>query len=223
MDLCVASHRAILKALQAFEDGELSLSIDGLVTIATTEGNVRFLDGVCFAAPSAAWVGADLVGWLEELPHLSGVGAWWRPGLRAVMRTKDGRFALAAPSQDLILDATPASSGVATHSARFLVARGEATPPETQTRTIPRPAESGVGLRERGTWHRTALMPWTLGEGHRVTRGAREPFGPLPPVVNPPPKPPVYISVSACAQTLPPVVPPPRRQTSTDDHLPRVA
>src|SRR5262245_10227367 len=99
MDLCLASHRAILKALAAFEDGELALAAFGLVTIATPEGPLRFLDGVCFSAPADAWIGAELVGWLEEHEHLSGVGAWWRPGLRAVLRTREGRCAVAAPSQ----------------------------------------------------------------------------------------------------------------------------
>jgi hypothetical protein len=132
MDLCLASHRAILKALQAFEDGELAHAVNGLVTVTTPEGDVRFLDGVCFAAPRKDWLGADLVGWLEELERLSGVGAWWRPGLRAVLRLRDGGFALTAASQDLSIGGLPAASGFATHSARFLVAQGEieSAPPQ---------------------------------------------------------------------------------------------
>ena len=157
MDLSLASHRAILKALQAFEDGELTLAIDGPLTIATPEGEVRLLDGVCFRAPRADLIGAELVGWLEELDRLSGVGAWWRPGLRAVFRARDGRFAISAPSQDLSIGGLPAASGFATHSARFLVAHGEAEQDD---------------LRERGTWRSTAVVPWTLGAG-TPTRRAR--------------------------------------------------
>src|SRR5690349_8940082 len=119
MNLSLASQRAILKALQAFEDGELSLAASGPVTIETTEGHVRFVDGVCFAAPRAEWIGAELVGWLDELERLSGVGAWWRPGLRAVLRLRDGRGAVTARSQDLSMGGLLAASGFATHSARF--------------------------------------------------------------------------------------------------------
>jgi hypothetical protein len=150
MDLTLASHRAILKALQAFEDGELTLAIDGPLTIASTEGDLRLLDGVCFRAPRPELVGAELVGWLEELDRLSGVGAWWRPGLCAVLRAPDGRFVISAPSQDLSIGGLPAASGFATHSARFLVAHGEGEHDE---------------LRERGTWRSTAVVPWTLGPG----------------------------------------------------------
>jgi hypothetical protein len=212
MDLCVASHRAVLKALQAFEDGELKLEGGDLLTVATTEGDVRFLEGVCFAAPCATWIGADLVGWLEELPHLSGVGAWWRPGVRAVLRTKDGRFALTAPSQDLVIAGEPATSGVATHSARFLVAHGETSAPvDGREPAIPKAPESGTDLtlRARGTWRTTAVVPWTLGRGQALSRAPREPFGPLPRVTPPPPRPDVYLSTRAHVHTLPPVAPPP--------------
>jgi len=175
MDLCVATHRAVLKALQAFEDGELVLAVHGVVTVDTRTGILRFAGGVCFAAPLAEWIGAQLVGWLEELGHLSGVGAWWRPGLRAVLRRPDGHFALVAPARDLSIDGVPAESGVATHSPRFLVAHGEAAPcspalspaprasqpppapvravsPPAARRAIPRPPDSGVDLtlRARG-------------------------------------------------------------------------
>lgn len=128
MDLCLASHRAILKALASFEDGELTLTAFGPLTITTPEGQLRLLDGVCFAAPREEWIGAELIGWLEELENLSGVGAWWRPGLRAVLRTRDGRCAVTTPSQDCWLAGAPASGGAATHAARFLVAHGETGP-----------------------------------------------------------------------------------------------
>lgn len=206
MQLSLASHRAILKALQAFEDGELTLAIDGPLTISSPEGTIRILDGVCFAAPRPELIGAELVGWLEELDHLSGVGAWWRPGLRAVLRATGGRFAITAPSQDLSIGGLPAASGFATHSARFLVAHGEPEP---------------NGLRERGTWRTTAVVPWNLGKGVPVSRGPREPYGPLPQVA-PPPRPDVYTSTRPCVR--PPVpAPPPRRDASSATRLSRVA
>lgn len=129
MDLCLASHRALFKALQAFEDGELALAIDAPLTVVTAGGDLRLLDGVCFAAPRDAWIGAELIGWLEELDGLSGVGAWWRPGLRAVLRTRDGRVDVAAGSQDLLVDGARASAGLATHTARFIVAHGDGDGP----------------------------------------------------------------------------------------------
>lgn len=144
MDLCLASHRAVLKALQAFEDGELALVSSGPLTLSTLEGDLRFYDGVCFAAPRGDLVGAELVGWLEELDDLSGVGAWWRPGLRAVLRTPQGRALASAASNDLSLGGLLAASGFATHTARFLVAhgerpaaRGDAPPQAAPTRSAP--------------------------------------------------------------------------------------
>ncbi len=125
MDLCLASHRAILKALQAFEDGELALVQDGALTLSTGEGDIRFYDGTCFAALRTELVGCELIGWLEELDDLSGVGAWWRPGVRAVLRSSQGRPLVTACSHDLCLGGLLAASGFATHTARFLVARGE--------------------------------------------------------------------------------------------------
>lgn len=224
MNLCLASHRAMLKALQAFEDGELALVASGRLAIATPAGELQLVDGVCFAAPCASWIGAELVGWLEELPGLSGVGAWWRPGLAAVLRLKDGRLALSPCAQDLTVDGMPVSSGFATHSARFIVAHGDATTPAAApaplaaTLVSPQPApvtprtpvphrapvrmsapteasEEISTLRDRGTWRTTAVMPWNLGNGVPVTRGPREPYGPLPKVTAPP-RPPVYISTS---------------------------
>lgn len=144
MDVCLASHRAILKALQAFEDGELALILPGALTLHTPRGDVRFFDGTCLSAPDPAWVGAELVGWLEELDGLSGVGAWWRPGLRAVLRTLHGRPLVTACSQDLSIGGLPAASGFATHTARFLVAHGDTAP---ALRAEPSPAaalQSGV-------------------------------------------------------------------------------
>lgn len=140
MDLCLASHRAVLKALQAFEDGELALAIEGLLVIETTEGELRLTDGVVYGASRREWIGAELLGWLEELDDLSGVGAWWRPGLRAVLRTREGRLAVTAPSQDLTVDEVPAMLGIATHTARFLIARGDPSPaaPSSQPGVIAR-------------------------------------------------------------------------------------
>jgi len=125
MDLCLASHRAILKALQAFEDGELALVQAGALTLSTGEGDIRFYDGTCFAALRTELVGCELIGWLEELDDLSGVGAWWRPGVRAVLRSSRGRPLVTACSHDLSVGGLLAASGFATHTARFLVARGE--------------------------------------------------------------------------------------------------
>ncbi len=207
MDLSLASHRAILKALQALEDGELTLTMNGPLTVQTTEGDIRILDGVCFKAPRNAVVGGELVGWLEELDHLSGVGAWWRPGTRAVLRLRDGHFAISAPSTDLSIGGLPAASGFATHSARFLVAHGE---------------NDGDALRSRGTWRTTAVVPWNLGNGVPVTRGPRETYGLLPSVIPPPPRSDVYTSTRPCVR---PPVPTPRSRSEASpmSRLSRVA
>lgn len=254
MDLCLASHRAVFKALQAFEEGELALTALAPITLVTTEGELRFLDGVCFAAPRPAWIGAELIGWLEELDGLSGVGAWWRPGLRGVLRTKEGRLDVAAGSQDLIVAGKPAASGFATHSARFIVAHGDAAAtspaapapapvkrPAAAPPPAPLPADAAPPLRERGMWRSTAVVPWNLGQGKPVTRGPREPFGPLPPVTPPPrlpsstpdlratpgpaaPRAAVYTPVRPgvhMPQRVPPpprrLIPPPRREASSID------
>jgi len=234
MDLCLASHRAILKALAAFEDGELALTALGPLTITTEEGLLRFYDGTCFSAPGRAWVGADLVGWLEELDHLSGVGAWWRPGLRAVLRTRDGRYAVTQPSQDCSINDEPASCGAATHAARFLVAHGEVEPEDARaTRPFTLvsryvaplppspgkvaapaselPADSDSGLRERGTWRSTAVVPWTLGDGRPPPQLTQPDFPADRPSETPARKTPVYTSPPPRVRVLPRAVPPPRR------------
>ncbi|MEZ4295730.1 MAG: hypothetical protein R3B70_12195 [Polyangiaceae bacterium] len=220
MDLCLASHRAILKALQAFEDGELTLAVAGPIAAVTREGELRFVDGVCFAAPQDAWIGAEIIGWLEELDGLSGVGAWWRPGLRAVLRTRDGRVAVAGATQDLVAGDEPAPCGFATHTARFIVAHGDSgevttSAPRHAIRPPPPPHPAGdVTLRERGTWRTTAVVPWTLGAG--IPRTPR----PGTPAPAPQAAAQMYTSPDPgvhTAETEPPPAPRPRVYTSSGE------
>jgi hypothetical protein len=138
-----------------------------------------------------------------------------------VLRTRHGHVAVALASQDLTIDGRPASSGFATHSARFIVAHGDGPaaastqpcrparapvppPPPVRVRrpAAPLPPDSDSTLRERGTWRSTAVEPWNLGQGRPVTRAPREPYGPLPAVV-PPPRPPVYTPTRMSVHTPP--------------------
>ncbi|MBK8257660.1 MAG: hypothetical protein IPK82_33940 [Polyangiaceae bacterium] len=155
MDLCLASHRAVLKALAAFEEGELAPLALGTLRVTTAEGDLRLVDGVCFEAPRPAWVGAVLIGWLEELDDLSGVGAWWRPGLKAVLFTNDGRVTVTGEASDLAAGGVPCVGGFATCKARFLVARGEGAPPadaspkEREAAREPNRPAAGVWMSSR--------------------------------------------------------------------------
>jgi hypothetical protein len=219
MHLATATQRAIEKAFRAREKGQLTFAVTGILTLVTGGGRLRFLDGVCFDSPDPSWVGADLVGWLEEVDGLSGVGAWWRPGLRAVLQpvlpSRSDRFALTRPSETLERAGSPVQPGFATHSTRFLVAQGEAdaaiiasceipVPPRDTGLSLPAaltPAPSVTQIRSRGTWPSTTVVPWNLGEGSSTpARPPRRVFGPLPPVRPPPRRPAPAPSPVLCSQ-----------------------
>ena len=77
--------KAVHDAVDAFMEGRLDPEFAGETVFETKNSRYRLLDGVVFAAPSDALLGAELVGWLMETTRRSVVGSAWQPGARAVL------------------------------------------------------------------------------------------------------------------------------------------
>src|SRR5262249_40251732 len=79
------SDRAVRSAVDAFLAGRIRPEIDGEAVFETRNSRYRLVDGMLHEATDASLVGAELVGWLTETSEQISVGAWWRPGARAVL------------------------------------------------------------------------------------------------------------------------------------------
>ena len=85
MSLGSECEESVRVAVEAYLEGRLRPDLDGEALFETRNSRYRLIDGVLFSASDASLVGAELVGWLTESEDSSAVGAWWSPGLRAVL------------------------------------------------------------------------------------------------------------------------------------------
>jgi hypothetical protein len=97
------SDRAVRSAVDAYLDGRLRPEVDGEAVFETRNSRYRLIDGTLFSASDATLVGSELVGWLTETADQSLVGAWWRPGARAVLvDRKHGRHIVVTSATRLL-------------------------------------------------------------------------------------------------------------------------
>jgi hypothetical protein len=83
--------RAVRAAVDAFLDGRLRPAVNGDAVFETKNSRYRMRDGRISAATDGKLIGAELVGWLQEMPDGQvRVSAWWAPLSRAVLL--DRRF-----------------------------------------------------------------------------------------------------------------------------------
>jgi hypothetical protein len=128
---------AIEKAVDLYEsEGALRCTVDEEMVLLTLEHRVWLHHGICVAASVAALEGAVLVGWLLSMPRVSGVGAWWRRGARAVFllrRSEEKRIIVVTDEvMTLEIGGDPVYDGYATQARRFVACHSKLPPPAVQ-------------------------------------------------------------------------------------------
>lgn len=84
-NLAPHADQVVRHAVDAYIDGRLLPMFEGNFTFETRNSKYCVRDGVLLSAPKSPLLGAEFVGWLNEIAARSEVSSSWKPGARAIL------------------------------------------------------------------------------------------------------------------------------------------